>query len=122
MASPLLGAGAAAAPRACGTIVLSPPTLPRALEQTAYGATVTASGGSAPYTFAITAGALPAGITLSAGGVLSGTAPAPGSSSFTVTATDTGACTGSRDYTLVVDPRTDYLTGASLVATNPNRV
>ncbi len=115
-------AGGRARAQGCGTIVLSPATLPRALEQSAYGATITASGGTAPYTFAVTAGALPPGITLSPSGVLSGTPPAPASSSFTVTATDAATCTGSRGYTMVVDARTDYLVGASLVASSPPRV
>ena len=40
---------------------------------TAYSQTLTASGGTAPYAWAITAGTLPAGLTLSPAGVISGT-------------------------------------------------
>ncbi|WP_206750047.1 Ig domain-containing protein, partial [Ensifer sp. M14] len=57
-----------------------------------------ASGGTAPYSYAITAGALPAGLTLSPGGAVSGTPTTGGAFSFTVTATDAYGATGSRAY------------------------
>jgi hypothetical protein len=50
--------------------------------------TLTATGGTAPYTWAVTSGNLPAGLTLSSGGAISGTATASGTSTFTVTVTD----------------------------------
>jgi hypothetical protein len=52
-----------------------------------YSATLEGSGLPSDVTWAITAGALPAGLTLSADGVISGTATAIGSSTFTVKAT-----------------------------------
>src|SRR5262249_26863771 len=67
-----------------------------------------------PYTFTVTAGSLPAGVPLNAGsGVLAGSPTATGSFAFTVTATDTAGCTGTRAYTLIVRPvaRPDTYTG-----------
>jgi flagellar biosynthesis component FlhA len=64
--------------------------------------TLTASGGAAPYVFAVTAGSVPAGLTLSSAGVLSGTPTIPGSSSFTVRATDGAGCFSESGYTLTV--------------------
>jgi hypothetical protein len=84
------------------TITVSPTTLPAATAGTAYSAMLTASGGTAPYTYAISAGALPAGITLSTGGVLAGTATASGSFHFTVMTT-AGGFAGSQAYTLTVN-------------------
>lgn len=84
------------------TVTLSPTTLPAATAGTAYSQTLTASGGTSPYTFSVTSGALPAGLSLSSGGVLSGTPTAAGSFSFTVTATDSASHTGSQAYTLTV--------------------
>ena len=88
------------------TISLLAASLPDGTEGLAYSQAITASGGMAPYTYAITAGALPAGLTLSASGALSGTPTANGSFNFTVTATDSstgaGPATASRAYTLVV--------------------
>ena len=88
----------------CATIVVSPASLPLANQGSAYNQTLTASGGIGPYSFAVTSGALPSGLTLASGGLLSGTPVAAGTFNFTVTATDSGGCTGSRAYSLVVEP------------------
>ncbi|TXH70606.1 MAG: autotransporter domain-containing protein [Lysobacteraceae bacterium] len=84
------------------TIVVDPATLPNPAAATAYSQTLTATGGVAPYAFAVTAGALPAGITLSNGGALSGTSNQIGTYNFTVTATDAFGQTGSRAYTVTI--------------------
>ncbi len=84
------------------TIVVSPLTLPNPAVASAYSQTVSASGGTAGYTFLLTAGALPAGMTLSSGGAVSGTPTASGPFSFTIGARDsstgTGPYTGVRTY------------------------
>ncbi|GAA4503224.1 hypothetical protein GCM10023172_27720 [Hymenobacter ginsengisoli] len=84
----------------------SPTVLPSCTPGTAYSQTFSASGGSGPYAYAITAGALPAGLTLSSGGVLSGTPTASGTFTFTVTATDAsvapGPFSGARSYSLTI--------------------
>jgi uncharacterized repeat protein (TIGR01451 family) len=89
----------------CPTLSISPNSLPSGIEFSNYNAqTFTASGGTPPYTFSQTAGALPAGMSISSNGVLSGT-PASSSSTFTVTATDSNNCTATKIYTLnLVDP------------------
>lgn len=87
---------------AAPTITLAPTTLPDATTRVGYSQQLTASGGSGAYTFAVTAGALPSGITLSSGGLLSGTATAAASANFTVTATDANGNTGALGYTLTV--------------------
>jgi large repetitive protein len=71
---------------------------------TAYSQTLTASGGTAPYTYTVIGGALPAGLTLSAAGVLSGTPTTAGNYSFSVTATDGNSDTGTQSYTLTIAP------------------
>jgi ribosomal protein L24E len=53
-----------------------------------YSATVGAAGGTAPYHFTLAGGALPAGLSLSPGGVISGVPSVQGTSSFTVLVTD----------------------------------
>lgn len=99
-------------------VTVSPATVPNATVAAAYSQTITASGGTGPYSFSITAGALPAGLTLSAGGVLSGTPTAGGTFNFTITGTDSsafpGPYSGSQAYTLTVNAPTISLPATSL--------
>lgn len=53
-----------------------------------YSQTITASGGTAPYSYSLTSGALPAGLTLNSNGTISGTPTAAGNYSFGLTVTD----------------------------------
>ncbi|WP_198554036.1 putative Ig domain-containing protein [Xanthomonas citri] len=122
----LSGASNATIARATGTgtilnddavVTISPASLPAATAGSAYSQTLTASGGTPGYTFVVSAGALPAGLTLSASGVLSGTPTASGSFNFTATATDSGTPTsGSRAYTLTVAGATVILPATTLPA------
>src|SRR5262249_11752545 len=83
---------------------LSPVTLPHGTYGSSYSQTLTASGGAGgPYSFVVTAGALPNGVTLASGGALAGTATAAGAVSFTIKATGSGGFTGRQGYTLTVD-------------------
>jgi hypothetical protein len=86
-----------------------------------YTATLGASGGygAGTYTFSLTTGALPSGLTLSAGGTLSGTPTAAATSTFTVQVTSTltsavanvPQLTATQSFTVVIYP--------SLVITPP---
>ncbi len=92
----------------CPTITLSPATLPSGIAGTSYSQLITASGGKSPYTFAVTTGSLPANLTLTSGGLLSGTPQSGGTFNFSITATDSAGCLGQQAYTLTI-----------LVPTNP---
>jgi len=87
-----------------GPLSITPASLPAAtLDGFLYNQLITASGGLAPYTYAITAGALPSGLSLNQStGLLSGIATTNDTYYFTITATDSLTNTGSHDYTLVV--------------------
>ncbi|HDX8360667.1 TPA: putative Ig domain-containing protein, partial [Aeromonas hydrophila] len=85
------------------TLAITPTTLPDGTQGTAYNQTVTATGGSAPYTYAITAGSLPAGLSLNtSSGMISGTPSVSGTFNLTLTATDANSATGSQAYSLVI--------------------
>ncbi len=101
---------------AAPTITLSPTTLTAGQVGVAYSQTITASGGTSPYTYTVTSGALPAGLSLSAGGALSGTPTAGGTFSFTVTAKDSNNITGAQAYTLTVNAPTITLSPSTLPA------
>jgi uncharacterized protein (TIGR03437 family) len=66
----------------------------------AYLQTITASGGTVPYSFSIPSGALPNGLTLASSGTLSGTPLASGTFLITVQVRDAAGSTGTRAYTL----------------------
>ena len=89
-------------------VTVTPASLSNAAVGSAYSQAMAAGGGVAPYSYAITAGSLPAGLSLSTVGGLSGTPTAGGNFNFTVTATDSsgmpGLNSGARNYTLAVDP------------------
>ncbi len=83
---------------ACAAIALNPVFLPDGALGNPYTATLLAFNGIAPLTFTVTAGTLPAGLTLSAAGEISGTPTAAGLSTFTIGAIDAVGCTGARNY------------------------
>jgi hypothetical protein len=96
---------------------LSFPTPPTAKISTAYSDTLTASGGTAPYTWSVSTGTLPAGITLgSATGTLAGTPTAVGTFTFTVQVTDADGQTATEATSLVVAPSAALATSATSVS------
>src|ERR1700723_4650060 len=69
----------------------------------AYSETITAQGGTSPFTFAVTSGALPTSTTLnSSSGVISGTPSVTGTYTFTITVTDALGFTGSQAFTIII--------------------
>ncbi len=87
---------------ACQTITVTNPANAAGTVGSAFSETFTESGGIGAMTFT-TSSTLPAGITLAANGVLSGTPTEDGSFPITVVATDSNGCTGtSSTYTLVI--------------------
>jgi streptogramin lyase len=102
-------------------ITIAPATLPSGQVGAAYTmVSMTAIGGTAPYSYKVTAGSLPAGLTLSSAGLLSGTPSAGGSFSFTVTATDKASFSGSQNYSITVGAPAITFTSTSLPAAQVN--
>jgi hypothetical protein len=77
-------------------------TLPVGTVGVAYSYTLKATGGTPPYSYALTAGSLPPGLTLNSDGTISGTPTKPGASSFTVTATDSASTPATASLPLVL--------------------
>lgn len=82
----------------------------------AYSETITAQNGNSPYTFAITAGALPTGMSMTSGGIISGTCSTPATYTFTVTVTDVNGYTGSQSFSITVSAAASSTTASVYLA------
>ena len=71
-------------------LAITTTSLPNGICNVAYSATLTASEGTAPYSWSVAGGSLPPGITLSSGGILSGTPTTTGIFNFTGRVSDVG--------------------------------
>lgn len=83
------------------TVVVSPTTLPAGFNGTAYSQSLSASGGTEPYTFSLDSGSLPNGVNL-VGANLTGTPNTTGVFNFVIKATDANGCVGTRNYSVVI--------------------
>jgi len=89
----------------CPPLTFTPASFPDGSTNMWYQQSVTVSGGAGPYELAVTAGALPPGLSMTSNGLLSGTPPTPGTYQFTIRATDlSSSCSTSRVYTLSIQP------------------
>jgi hypothetical protein len=104
-------------------VTITTTSLPNGPPNVPYSATLTAAGGSTPYRWAVTAGSLPPGLTLTTPfnsiGQISGTPTAQGAFQFTAQVTDSLGAIGTRALTITigtVQPLTitSTLPGASL--------
>jgi hypothetical protein len=94
------------------TLAISPLTvamasLPDGIQNVPYSATLAANGGTLPYTWSISIGSLPAGLSLnSSTGVISGTPTNAGTVSFTVQVTDAVAVTAAKALSITASAQT----------------
>ena len=91
-----------AAGTACTAPTIAPTMLATPVRGQAYSQQLVASGGTAPHLFVVSAGALPAGLSLSAQGLVSGTPGGSGSFNVTVSVSDANGCVGSQAFALSI--------------------
>lgn len=82
--------------------------LPQGQQGNPYDAVFTATGGTQPYSWSLTAGTLPPGITLNTNGDLSGVPTTSGTFSFTVTVTDAAKQTASGNFNVTIASGSGY--------------
>ena len=100
-----------AGPGGSCSLTIAPASLPGGTVGTAYSQQLSTTGGTAPYTYALASGSmLPAGLTLTSAGLLSGTPTAAGTYTFTIQVTDNSARAGVTNYTQTIS-------GAAVVIT-----
>jgi Putative Ig domain len=85
------------------TITTASP-LPVGVAGTPYSQSLTASGGTQPFTWVRSAGSLPAGLDLSSNGLISGTPTSAGNFNFTAQVTDTGGRTAVKTFDVSIIP------------------
>jgi phosphatidylinositol-3-phosphatase len=83
-------------------------SLPAGTAGTAYSSSVNVTGGQAPYSFSITGGSLPSGLTYDVsnccGITIHGTPTSAGTSNFTVNVSDAAARTAAKAYSITISP------------------
>ncbi|HJQ25953.1 MAG TPA: putative Ig domain-containing protein [Blastocatellia bacterium] len=85
-------------------------TLPRGRKGEAYSQQLQTANGRAPYTFTLISGALPAGLSLNASGLIAGTPTVFGSNfTFSVRATDANNAAAVASYAVTIVPDVDPL-------------
>jgi hypothetical protein len=85
------------------TPTITTASLPNGIQNIAYNATLAASGGQAPYTWSISAGAKPAGLVLTPNtGALSGVPTSTGTSNFTMRVTDANGQTATQSFSITI--------------------
>ena len=94
--------------------IATSPNLPAGTVGAGYSQTLAASGGTPPFAWTLSYGALPAGLALSSAGVISGTPTASGASPFGVSVRDYVGATVTQAFTLTVNPVTLAVSTVSL--------
>ena len=92
--------------------------IPDTKDATVMSYQLAATGGDAPFTYALKSGVLPAGITLKSDGLISGTPTAPVQSTVTFTATDSVGTTATASTSLNVISQSVACSGTALAITS----
>jgi len=102
---------------ACQVITVNNPANANGTANSAFSETFTNTGAIGAVTYSLASGTLPAGLTLAANGVLSGTPTQTGSFPITVTVTDSNGCTGTGGtYTIIIGCQTITVTNPANTA------
>lgn len=89
----------------CNAFKIVTDTLPIGKEEVSYASTtLEATDGTPAYTWALSSGALPTGLSMSTAGVIFGTPSVDGSFNFTVTVTDAESRTSSKSFAITINP------------------
>ena len=100
-----------------GTVYFTTTSLPNASVGQSYSAQVGVGGGSAPYTYQVYSGMLPAGLSLGTTGYITGTPTTVGSVSFSVRASDASGNSAIENLTLAVQQASSIVVPVTTVNT-----
>lgn len=107
---------------ACGSLSLTPSSLPDGQVGVAYSAQLSLSGATGTVTYSITSGALPNGVTLNGStGAISGTPTVAGTFTAVISAFDSGSgCSAARSYDIDIAPAAGATVTVLHVVPNPS--
>jgi hypothetical protein len=97
-----------AKPASAQSLQIATGSLPAVQQGSAYSQTFAATGGTAPYTWSISAGVPPVGVALDANGDLAGIPVNAGTFNFTITVTDASSTTASSNFSMAVSSGSKY--------------
>lgn len=103
------------------SVAVTTSSLPSGMLGSSYTQTLTAAGGTTPYSWVISSGTLPPGLTLSTSGLISGTPTAAGTYIFGVQVTDATSAAAIQSETLVIAGTglyQSYIGGAAILGGN----
>jgi DNA-binding beta-propeller fold protein YncE len=105
-------------PSAASMLVIGTGSLPDGFLHTGYLATLSAYGGTGPYSWSLNSGTLPPGLQLGATGIISGTPTASGPYHFIVRVDDARGQFATQQYSIYVNPGSTP-SGLAIVTTSP---
>jgi hypothetical protein len=98
-------------------VITTTSPLPSGAVAANYSQTLTATGGSGQYTWLVTAGSLPSGLSLnSATGAIGGQPAATATATFTIQVTDSNKVTATKAFALTINPALVIITTSPLAA------
>ena len=97
-------------------LTITTASLPAGAVLTAYSQTLAVTGGTPPYTWRVTSGSLPGGLTLASSGNISGTPTAAGTFTIQVAVSDSQQGSASGSFTIKINPAALVITTTSLPA------
>lgn len=105
------------------SVSITTTSLPNGTANTAYSAVIDASGGCTPYSWALTSGQLPAGVTMKASATslsLAGTPTAAATYSFTVSVNACGKHASRMSYKVIIQPTANHVVDLHWTAPSSN--
>jgi hypothetical protein len=109
-------------PSAPAALTVTTPTPSFALVGVSYSYQLKATGGTSPYVWSLVSGSLPAGLTMSSAGKITGKATATGSGTFSVAVHDSSTPARSGGATLVVNVYAKAANGSGSESITPTAV
>ena len=106
---------------AATAVKITTTSLPNGTAQVAYSTTLQATGGTLPYTWSVSSGQLPAGLSLGASGTISGTPTTAGLATFTIQVADSVGNKSVAGFSVIITPASQGPFGHIVIVLEENK-